>query len=456
MLAPTHSIFSLFLTLILLAVFGVKEGLHWTILLTAVIGSFMPDIDMPKSVVGRIFFFISIPLERKFGHRTVTHSLIGWAVFSIAFMLIAGLLFFVLNHFSLNDAVANFMDIPLQDRHHHFLRLSAAFSIGYMSHVILDMFNPRGVQLFWPNSGRDVIPGNVRFRPESGSKTEIGIFLFLVLLLIPAFPISKYGTLTTLRWLLATPEAVIEEFKQSRTRTLVEFEGVFEHSKLSVSGTAEVLDIHLGKLIIWHNQTTYTLSDEMTADIMAFKTRAIKTDYPISIRHYPFSKMTVTDLLNEITDTDLVSGVVVLPPGLTLDIPFTVRDAAPILQVKDRLTLTFATKSELKALKFDDAFTKHQTAIKTKISLLTQTRKKLSAQLRTLDDTDNDLTDLGKQMLGKSSDSVTQKKEAIQAQLESTDETLETLKSELSDKPFTFSGEVWIRDVRPLREEEKI
>ncbi len=456
MLAPTHSIFGLFLTLILLAVFGVKEGLHWTILLTAVIGSFMPDIDMPKSVIGRLFFFISIPLERKFGHRTITHSLIGWAVFSIGFMLIAGLLFFVFNHFSLNDAVANWMEIPLQDRHHHFLRLSAAFSIGYMSHVILDMFNPRGVQLFWPNAGRDVIPGNVRFRPESGSKTEIGIFLFLVLLLIPAFPISKYGTLTTLRWLLATPEAVIEEFKQSRTRTLIHFDGVFEHSKIPVSGTAEVLDIHAKKLIIWHDQTVFTLSDEMTADITAFKTRAIKTTVPISMRHYPFQGQTVSELLSQITDTDLVSGVVVLPPGLTLDIPFTVRDSSPILQAKDRLTLTFATKSELKALKFDDAFTKHQHSIKAKISLLTQTRKKLSAQLRTLDDTDKDLTDLGKQMLCKSPDSVTQKKEAIQAQLESTDETLETLKSELSNQPFRFSGEVWIRSVKPLIPEEKI
>ena len=446
MLAPTHSIFSLFLTLILLAVFGVKEGLHWTILVTAVIGSFMPDIDMPKSVIGRLFFFISIPLERKFGHRTVTHSLIGWAVFSVAFTFIAGIVHLTLRY---TDFVGTQGPV-------HILRLSAAFSIGYMSHVILDMFNPRGVQLFWPNSGRDVIPGNIRFRPESGSKTEIGIFLFLVLLLIPAFPISKYGTLTTLRWLLATPEAVIEEFKQSRTRTLIDFEGVFEHSKIPVSGTAEVLDIHAKKLIIWHDQTVFTLSDEMTADIMAFKTRAIKTTVPISMRHYPFQSQTVSELLSQITNTDLVSGVVVLPPGLTLDIPFTIQDSSPILQVKDRLTLTFATKSELNALKFDDAFTKHQNSIKAKISLLTQTRKKLSAQLRTLDDTDNDLTDLGKQMLSKNPDGMIQKKEAIQAQLESTDETLETLKSELSDQPFKFSGEVWIRSVKPLKPEEKI
>lgn len=77
MLAPTHSVFGIFLTLIILAVFGIPQSLHWTILLCAIIGSLSPDIDHPKALIGRIFFFISKPLDRRFGHRTVTHSFIG-------------------------------------------------------------------------------------------------------------------------------------------------------------------------------------------------------------------------------------------------------------------------------------------------------------------------------------------------------------------------------------------
>lgn len=55
MLAPTHSVFGIFLTLIILAVFGVQWGLHWTIILFAILGAIIPDIDHPKSIIGRLF-----------------------------------------------------------------------------------------------------------------------------------------------------------------------------------------------------------------------------------------------------------------------------------------------------------------------------------------------------------------------------------------------------------------
>lgn len=439
MLAPTHAIFGLFLTLSIVAIFGIKEGLHWTLLITAILGSLLPDIDMPKSTIGRLLSFISIPLEQKYGHRMITHSLIGWAIATLLWALFLIPVFLL---FQLSTG--------------HTLRLLLAFSIGYLSHIILDMFNPRGVPLFWPDLTRDVVPGNVKFRPETGSKAEIGISLFLIVLLSLALPISHYGPMTTLRWLLATPEAVIEEFKTSNTRTLVEFQGVFQHSKLPIKGTAEIIDIRGKTLIIWHQNAIYTVSNDLTSDINASKLRAVKTTAPIHTTHTVFTKKTVDDLMTQLTNTDLVSGIVILPPGLTLDIPFTIQDTTQITQSQTRLTLTLATKSQLESLKFDDTFTQHQTAIKTKISLLTQTRKKLSAQLRTLDDTDKDLTELGKQMLSKNTDATLQRKEALQAQLESTDETLTTLNAELSNQPFRFSGEVWIRSVKPLTPEEKI
>ena len=56
MLAPTHSVFGIFLTLIILAVFGIQWSLHWTILLVAILGAIMPDIDHPKSVIGNLSF----------------------------------------------------------------------------------------------------------------------------------------------------------------------------------------------------------------------------------------------------------------------------------------------------------------------------------------------------------------------------------------------------------------
>jgi inner membrane protein len=34
----------------------------------------LPDIDLPPARIGRLFWFVSVPLERRFGHRTLTHS----------------------------------------------------------------------------------------------------------------------------------------------------------------------------------------------------------------------------------------------------------------------------------------------------------------------------------------------------------------------------------------------
>ena len=50
------------------------DALGW---LLAAIASLLPDADLPTSKIGRLFWFLSVPLERRFGHRTITHSLVA-------------------------------------------------------------------------------------------------------------------------------------------------------------------------------------------------------------------------------------------------------------------------------------------------------------------------------------------------------------------------------------------
>ena len=157
MLAPTHSVFGIFLTLIILAVFGVQWSLHWTIIFFAILGAIIPDIDHPKSIIGRIFYLISVPLERKYGHRTITHSFVGWAIATVLLAVIIGLISFIPY-----ISIWGWSELPI--------RWIAAFSISYLSHLILDMFNRRGSQMFWPDTGRDVIPRNPSLGPNREPK----------------------------------------------------------------------------------------------------------------------------------------------------------------------------------------------------------------------------------------------------------------------------------------------
>ena len=78
MLAATHAAFSTALYLGGAAVFEYPtDPVSWGL---AMLFSLMPDIDLPISKVGRPLFFISVPLEKRFGHRTITHSIIGVAI----------------------------------------------------------------------------------------------------------------------------------------------------------------------------------------------------------------------------------------------------------------------------------------------------------------------------------------------------------------------------------------
>ena len=45
--------------------------------------SLLPDIDLPPAKIGRLFWFVSVPLERRFGHRTLTHSALGIAALAL-------------------------------------------------------------------------------------------------------------------------------------------------------------------------------------------------------------------------------------------------------------------------------------------------------------------------------------------------------------------------------------
>jgi inner membrane protein len=86
------------------------------------IGSLIPDIDKKNSTIAKPFFFISYPIRKTFGHRTLTHSLFPYL---IAFLLI------------------NYLDIAYSIYWNGVI-------LGALSHIFLDMLNPTGVALFYP------------------------------------------------------------------------------------------------------------------------------------------------------------------------------------------------------------------------------------------------------------------------------------------------------------------
>lgn len=85
-----------------------------------VIGSVLPDIDEPKSFIGRRSLGVSNQVKKAYGHRGMTHSVLVWAVIAAVFIAQSPSLF------------------------------TYGFIIGYLLHIVEDFFSVQGVPLFWP------------------------------------------------------------------------------------------------------------------------------------------------------------------------------------------------------------------------------------------------------------------------------------------------------------------
>ena len=80
----THVAFASVLYLGGATLFGYPpDAIGWVL---AAVASVLPDLDLPPSKIGRLFWFVSVPLERRFDHRTLTHSLVSLG----AVMVLAG------------------------------------------------------------------------------------------------------------------------------------------------------------------------------------------------------------------------------------------------------------------------------------------------------------------------------------------------------------------------------
>ena len=165
MMAPTHIAAGLLTTTGIFSLFSVPLHSNLPAIGATIIGSLLPDIDFPRSSLGRLVPFLSVPIERRWGHRTITHCLLAVAVLAVA---LSPLLFFHGTMF-------------------------CALLIGYMSHLMADCATKSGCPLFLPRPEIAVLPGNDRFRIHTGSPAEMILLAVLILLLAAVFPLSRMG-----------------------------------------------------------------------------------------------------------------------------------------------------------------------------------------------------------------------------------------------------------------------
>jgi inner membrane protein len=120
MMSKTHFAFGLLVGLFFADILGIEDKLLFVSI--CVLASLLPDIDLPMSKVGSKVRPLSWLLNLFFGHRGLIHTI-----------FIPFIIWWILSHYGWN-------------------LIAAAFFLGYMSHLIIDMLNTKGICFFYPLS----------------------------------------------------------------------------------------------------------------------------------------------------------------------------------------------------------------------------------------------------------------------------------------------------------------
>jgi len=179
-------------------------------------GALLPDMDTPRSIIGRIFLPLSIPLERWLGHRGAFHSFWLWALVSLIGMLYE----------------------PLK-----------MVGIGAFIHVVSDCMTVSGVRAMTPFSQKLFVLFQRSWRFKTGGNAEIGILLVAGTLAWTGYQIGTLGGLgATLGYILKAPKIMVEEYRKVGL-TKCKIEGKFRwNSGKTIEGTWQVIGLKSGKV----------------------------------------------------------------------------------------------------------------------------------------------------------------------------------------------------------------
>ena len=192
MTAPNHIIGGIVITGLFGSFLNLNILANPIFIASTIFGSLIPDIDYTKSTIGKIFRPISKYLNRRFGHRTITHSLLA--------MFGSFLLFAIIE--------STFFDQTTT---------SKIYLLGFFSHLVLDMMTVQGVPLFYPFLRNPcVLPGNPNARFKTGNlHSETMIFCFFLLSLVFLQPLFENGFWTQYNRYFGTPKHLASEFHKS-------------------------------------------------------------------------------------------------------------------------------------------------------------------------------------------------------------------------------------------------
>lgn len=222
----------------------------------AAAASAAPDVDTLGSTVGRVFSPLARRIERRYGHRTLTHCYAAQLAVAVVALPLAWL-----------------------DGSH----LYAALVVGYASHPFLDTLTVQGVRVWWPWSDRrGVFPYYNRqptaYRTTTGSRADSFFGAFFLVATLPLAVVQHDGYPRLVRRVQADASAAVRDFLDWSAEgylVSVEVEADDPQHLRTLRGTFEAVGTTGQNTLLVRDSTgrTFSLGPAYTADFQP--TRAV-------------------------------------------------------------------------------------------------------------------------------------------------------------------------------------
>ena len=285
---PNHLAGGTLITAILSSLSGINIFQSQTSIIVMLVATTLPDIDLPKSTIGRTFKPISLFINRRWGHRTITHSFITLLIITLLIAI---------------------TEKQITDKN----TLSLIFFYAYLSHLLLDMVTLMGVPLLYPFSKNPfVLPGNPRYRIRTGdTRAETIAFCTFILLSIFLRPLFEQGFWTSYNRLFGTMKHLAAEFKRSDDMLEVQYYGKIGTEPLQGKGLC--IEASQNEVIlIEDNDFTVLNTNRMTID----KVIPTHTNHQFTFTQIPIIALTI-DSLNTLLQNQWIRHI-----NLTSEQPF--------------------------------------------------------------------------------------------------------------------------------------
>ncbi|OLP20087.1 hypothetical protein BST81_02290 [Leptolyngbya sp. 'hensonii'] len=299
------------------------------VLLTAAIGSQIPDIDTTESFMGRILYPIAHWIEARYPHRTITHSFLA------------------------TGAVAA-LGAPLLWLNWHFW---AALVLGHFCGWLSDAFTKAGVAAFYPSPARLVIPGNPRARLESKSPSEYWVLAVSLFLCVVSVNLISAGGITEQfeLFFMRGSETAADMFRKygSERTIVVEVSGIHTHTSQRITGSFAVIEATASDVVAEEQGTGRLYKIGNGADVQIRPTR-IRTQLgerlSLQVQEMTLREIAVSDWVKRLPPNGDVSGSLLLDDTEEVQIPLEIQTYPVLRATGNRVELSHARPEQVRGL----------------------------------------------------------------------------------------------------------